>query len=147
MQMGMIGLGRMGANMLRRLARDGHDCIGHARGAESVGKLVAEGFRATTHLDEFISMLDTPRVIWCMVPHGDATESIVQALAERLEQGDVIIDGGNSYFKDDARRAKQLADKGIHYMDVGTSGGVWGLDRGYCLMTVSYTHLRAHETF
>ncbi len=134
MQIGMIGLGRMGANMVRRLARAGHECVGYDLADENAAALTAEGISAGTDMDAFIAALEPPRTVWCMVPHGDPTEQTVLALADRLDKGDVIIDGGNSYFKDDVRRAQMLAPKGIHYMDVGTSGGVWGLERGYCLM-------------
>ncbi|MCP5141996.1 MAG: decarboxylating 6-phosphogluconate dehydrogenase [Gammaproteobacteria bacterium] len=134
MQIGMIGLGRMGANMLRRLARDGHHCVGHDLSPDNVALLRGEGFQASTDLDEFLALLDAPRAVWIMVPHGKPTEATVAALAERLDAGDVVIDGGNSHYKDDVRHAALLAERGIHYMDVGTSGGVWGLERGYCLM-------------
>lgn len=134
MQIGMIGLGRMGANMLLRLHAGGHECVGHARSRESVDKLQGEGIRASTSLEEFISWLEPPRTVWCMVPHGAPTENTVSALGDLLAAGDIVIDGGNSYFKDDVRRAQALSGKGIHYLDVGTSGGVWGRERGYCLM-------------
>lgn len=134
MQIGMIGLGRMGANMMRRLGKDGHNCVGHDLNPDNVAALEAEGFKASSDLDEFLSLLDAPRAVWLMVPHGKPTEATVQALAERLGAGDVVIDGGNSHYKDDVRHAAMLAERGIHYMDVGTSGGVWGLERGYCLM-------------
>ena len=134
MQIGMVGLGRMGANMLRRLANDGHDCVGYDLSEENTQAIQAEGITATTSLDEFVAQLKPPRIAWCMVPHGDPTENVVAELAKRFESGDIIIDGGNSYFKDDVRRAKHYAPQGIRYLDVGTSGGVWGLERGYCLM-------------
>ncbi|HZI46695.1 MAG TPA: NADP-dependent phosphogluconate dehydrogenase, partial [Pyrinomonadaceae bacterium] len=134
MQLGMIGLGRMGANMVRRLMRDAHECVVWDMNQASVQGLVGEGAKGATTLDDFIGMLSKPRVVWIMVPAGDATEKTVNDLAARLEQSDIIIDGGNSYFKDDVRRAKALRDKQINYVDVGTSGGVWGLDRGYCMM-------------
>src|SRR5690349_20609178 len=134
MQLGMIGLGRMGANMVRRLMRDDHECVVWDMNQASVQGLVGEGAKGAATLDDFIGMLSKPRVVWIMVPAGDATEKTVNDLAARLEQSDIIIDGGNSYFKDDVRRAKALRDKQINYVDVGTSGGVWGLDRGYCMM-------------
>jgi 6-phosphogluconate dehydrogenase len=134
MQLGMIGLGRMGANMVRRLMRGGHECVVWDMNQASVQGLVGEGATGAATLDEFIGKLSKPRVVWIMVPSGDATEKTVNDLRARLEQGDIIIDGGNSYFKDDVRRAKALREKGINYADVGTSGGVWGLDRGYCMM-------------
>jgi 6-phosphogluconate dehydrogenase len=134
MQVGMIGLGKMGANMARRLMAGGHQCVGFDVNEANVTNLTKEGAAGATTLEEFVSLLETPRVVWCMVPAGDLTEMTVMALAELLEKDDIIIDGGNSFYKDDVRRAKLLADKGIHYLDVGTSGGVWGIERGYCLM-------------
>ncbi len=134
MQLGMIGLGRMGANIVRRLLRGGHECVVFDRDPDSVKQLVGEGTTGATSLDEFVSKLTKPRAAWVMVPAGDPTEKTVIALAERMEAGDIIIDGGNSYYKDDVRRAKALQEKGIRYVDVGTSGGIWGLDRGYCMM-------------
>ena len=134
MQLGMIGLGRMGANMVRRLMRGGHACVVWDMNQASVEGLVGEGATGAATLDDFIGKLSKPRVVWIMVPAGDATEKTVNDLAARLETGDIIIDGGNSYFKDDVRRSKALREKGINYVDVGTSGGVWGLERGYCMM-------------
>ena len=134
MQLGMIGLGRMGANMVRRLMRGGHSCVVYDRNADNVKQLVEEGAMGSDSLDDFVSKLDQPRAAWLMVPSGDATEQTVQALAERMESGDIIIDGGNSYFKDDVRRARALEPAGLKYVDAGTSGGIWGVDRGYCLM-------------
>ncbi len=134
MQLGMVGLGRMGANMVRRLLGDGHDCVVYDLNPENVKRLAGEGAAGAASLDEFAAKLHPPRAAWVMVPAGDPTDQTVMALAERFEPGDVIVDGGNSYFKDDLRRAEQLAEKGIHYVDVGVSGGVWGLERGYCLM-------------
>jgi len=133
-QLGMIGLGRMGANMVRRLMKAGHQCVVYDRNSEQVKALSADGAVGAASLDELAAKLDKPRAAWVMVPSGEPTESTVRDLAERFEAGDTIIDGGNSYFKDDVRRAKQLKQFGIHYVDVGTSGGVWGLERGYCLM-------------
>ncbi|MEM9092259.1 MAG: phosphogluconate dehydrogenase (NAD(+)-dependent, decarboxylating) [Cyanobacteria bacterium P01_F01_bin.53] len=134
MQLGMIGLGRMGANIVRRLMKDGHDCVVFNRTPDKVRQLESEGATGATHLDDFIQKLQKPRCIWIMVPAGEATESMVQQLAEKLDPGDIVIDGGNSYYKDDVRRGQVMKDRGIHYVDVGTSGGVWGLERGYCLM-------------
>ena len=134
MQIGMVGLGKMGANMTRRLMRGGHEVVVTDLSADNVKSLAGEGAVASSSLDDFISKLAKPRVAWLMVPSGDATEKTVQALAAKFERGDILIDGGNSYYKDDVRRSQQLKDKGIHYLDVGTSGGVWGLERGYCMM-------------
>ncbi len=134
MRLGMVGLGRMGANMTRRLMRGGHEVVVTDLGAENVKKIATEGAIASGSLDEFVSKLQSPRIAWLMVPAGGPTEQTVQALAQKFQKGDIIIDGGNSYYKDDVRRSRQLLDKGIHYVDVGTSGGVWGLERGYCMM-------------
>jgi len=134
MQLGMVGLGRMGANMVRRLMKGGHACVVYDRSPESVAKLAGEGATGAKTLDEFIAKLKTPRAAWIMVPAGEATEQTVTALAQRMEAGDTIIDGGNSYYKDDVRRAATLKKQGLHYLDVGTSGGIWGVERGYCLM-------------
>jgi 6-phosphogluconate dehydrogenase len=134
MQLGMIGLGRMGANMVRRLMRGGHDCVVWDVSPDNIKKLADEGATGAQSLEDFIAKLNQPRAVWIMVPSGDATEKTVTDLADRLEAGDIIIDGGNSYFKDDVRRAHLLREKRIQYMDVGTSGGVWGLERGYCMM-------------
>lgn len=134
MQLGMIGLGKMGANMVRRLMRGGHECVVWDVSADNIKKLAGEGATGADSLDDLIAKLTKPRAIWLMVPAGDPTEKTVNNLAARLDSGDIIIDGGNSYFKDDARRAGELKDKGINYVDVGTSGGVWGLERGYCMM-------------
>jgi 6-phosphogluconate dehydrogenase len=134
MELGMIGLGRMGANMVRRLLGAGHRCVVFDQSPEQVKHLATSGAIGATSLDDFVAKLAKPRAAWMMVPAGDATEQTVTALAARLESGDTIIDGGNSHFKDDVRRAQALRPKGIDYLDVGTSGGVWGLERGYCLM-------------
>ncbi|MDO8140706.1 MAG: decarboxylating 6-phosphogluconate dehydrogenase [Candidatus Brocadiales bacterium] len=134
MQLGMIGLGRMGANMVRRLMRGGHQCVVYTRNPDNVRQLAGEGAIGAASLDDFVNKLSKPRAAWVMVPAGDPTEQTVLALAERMETGDIIIDGGNSYYKDAVRRAKLLKNKNIHYLDVGTSGGIWGLERGYCLM-------------
>src|SRR5271155_856094 len=134
MQLGMVGLGKMGANMTRRLMRGGHTLVVSDLSAEAVKDLAGEGATASSSLDDLVSKLTAPRAAWIMVPSGDPTEKTVQALLKTMQAGDTIIDGGNSYFKDDVRRSKLCAAKGVHYMDVGTSGGVWGLDRGYCMM-------------
>jgi 6-phosphogluconate dehydrogenase len=144
MQLGMIGLGRMGGNMVRRLMHDKHTCVVYDRSAPSVQELAREGAVGAATLDEFVAKLTKPRAAWVMVPAGAPTEQTVQDLAQRMEKGDIIIDGGNSYFKDDVRRAKSLEPKGIHYVDAGTSGGVWGLERGYCLMIGASREAFAH---
>ena len=134
MQLGMIGLGRMGGNMVRRLMRGGHQCVVFDLNPENVKGLAQEGATGANSMEEFVQKLSKPRAAWVMVPAGAATETTVMKLAGLMEPGDTIIDGGNSYFKDDIRRAKILKDQGIHYLDVGTSGGVWGIERGYCMM-------------
>jgi len=132
-QLGMIGLGRMGANMVRRLLRDGHECVVYGRKAEAFAELAKEGAIGTTDLDEFVAKLSKPRAVWIMVPAA-VVDQIIDQLVQRLDADDIIIDGGNSYYKDDITRARRLQPNGIHYMDVGTSGGVFGLERGYCMM-------------
>ncbi len=134
MQLGMIGLGRMGGNMVRRLLKGGHSCVVFDVSPDNVKRFAAEGAEGASSLDDFVRRLQRPRAAWVMVPAGDATEQTVASLAGRMESGDAIIDGGNSYFKDDVRRSRLLQPKGIYYLDAGTSGGVWGLERGYCLM-------------
>ncbi len=134
MQIGMVGLGRMGGNMARRLMRGGHEVVAYARTAMTVQEVAGTGAVGTVTLDDFVAKLKAPRVAWVMVPAGAATEQVVLDLARRMSPGDTLIDGGNSYFKDDVRRSRALRDKKINYLDVGTSGGVWGLERGYCLM-------------
>jgi 6-phosphogluconate dehydrogenase len=134
MMIGMVGLGRMGANMAQRLMRGGHKVVVSDLNPANVQQLVSEGATGSASLDDLVAKLAAPRVVWLMIPAGDPTEKTVVALGEKLQRGDVIIDGGNSYFKDDVRRAKMLAARGIEYVDVGTSGGVWGLERGYCMM-------------
>jgi 6-phosphogluconate dehydrogenase len=134
MQLGMIGLGRMGANMARRLMRNGHTIVAYDRSKDAVKTLAGEGATGADSLDAMIAAMPKPRHIWIMVPSGAPTEATVVELASKLESGDTIIDGGNSFFKDDIRRSKMVAEKGINYVDAGTSGGVYGLDRGYCLM-------------
>jgi 6-phosphogluconate dehydrogenase len=134
MQLGMVGLGRMGANMTRRLMRGGHTMVVSDLSADAVKGIAGEGAVSSSSLDDLVGKLNAPRAAWIMVPAGDPTEKTVQALISTMQSGDTIIDGGNSYFKDDVRRAKLCAAKGVHYVDVGTSGGVWGLERGYCMM-------------
>jgi 6-phosphogluconate dehydrogenase len=133
MQLGMIGLGRMGANMVRRLLKGGHDCVVFDMSAKVVAEMVQEKATGAASLAEFTKKLTKPRAVWLMVPAGVVDKTIAD-LAPHLESGDILIDGGNSYYIDDIRRSKELKPKGIHYMDVGTSGGVWGLERGYCMM-------------
>ena len=133
MQLGMIGLGRMGANMVRRLMRGGHDCVAFDRSADSVRRLAGEGAAGAASLDELAARLKPPRAIWLMVPAA-AVDGTIADLAPRMAGGDILIDGGNSYYIDDIRRANELTARGVHYVDVGTSGGVWGLERGYCMM-------------
>jgi len=134
MQLGMLGLGRMGSNLTRRLMADGHQVVVYDVDEGAVGRLEAEGAIGTLSVDDFVAKLSTPRAAWVMVPAGTITENSVEALAARMDPGDTIIDGGNTYYRDDVRRGAALADKGIHYVDVGTSGGVFGLSRGFCLM-------------
>jgi len=130
MQLGMIGLGRMGANMERRLIKDGHQCVVFDRSADAVKDLVKENAVGATSPADFVKKLNQPRAVWLMVPAAVVDKAIAD-LSPLLEAGDILIDGGNSYYVDDIRRAKELASKGIHYVDVGTSGGIWGLERGY----------------
>jgi 6-phosphogluconate dehydrogenase len=130
----MVGLGRMGANMARRLIRGGHEVVVTDLSPDVVKGMAAEGAIASSSLDDFVTKLGSPRIAWLMVPAGEPTETTAQALAQKFKSGDILIDGGNSYFKDDIRRSKMFAENGIHYVDVGTSGGVWGLERGYCMM-------------
>ena len=133
MQLGMIGLGRMGANMVRRLMHGGHECVVFDMHPDSVSRLAGEGATGSDSLDDFVSKLAAPRAVWLMVPAA-VVDGTLEQLVPRLQAGDIVIDGGNSYYIDDIRRAKELRAKGLHYADVGTSGGVWGLDRGYCQM-------------
>lgn len=134
MQLGMVGLGRMGANMVRRLMRGGHACLVFDLNAENVRSLESEGAVGSSSLNDFAEKLEKPRVAWIMVPAGEPTDNAVAVLGERFDAGDIVIDGGNSHYKDDVRRSQALASKGIHYVDVGTSGGIWGVERGYCMM-------------
>jgi 6-phosphogluconate dehydrogenase len=134
MQLGMVGLGRMGSGLVRRLTRDGHHCVGYDRNADVVKALAGEGITGTDSLEEFASKLDKPRTAWVMVPAGEITTQTIRDVAEVFEPGDAIIDGGNTHYHDDLRHAAELREKGIHHIDVGTSGGVYGLERGFCLM-------------
>jgi len=134
MQLGMVGLGRMGAGIVRRLMRDGHRCVGYDVSSDAVKALEAEGADGAVSVEEFAAKLEKPRAAWVMVPAGDITDKTIKALAEVLEPGDVIIDGGNTYYHDDLRHAAELEEQGIHHVDCGTSGGVWGFERGFCLM-------------
>jgi len=134
MTLGMIGLGKMGANMTRRLLRDGHEVVGFDLNADTVADLEAEGAGGATELDALVEKLDAPRVLWMMVPAGDAVDATLDTLLPLLDDGDVLVDGGNSNYKDTLRRADRVADAGLHYVDVGTSGGVWGLEEGYSMM-------------
>jgi len=143
MQMGMIGLGRMGANMVRRLLRGGHQCVVFDMNRSAVDELVKEGAIGAASLDDFAAKLGKPRAAWMMVPAA-AVEQTLAELARRFEKGDIIVDGGNSYYIDDIRRARMLKEKGIHYVDSGTSGGVWGLERGYCQMIGGETGVVKH---
>ena len=142
MQLGMIGLGRMGANMVRRLEKGGQSCVVFDLNPANVKKLADEGAAGASSLDDFIAKLSAPRAIWMMVPAA-AVDSMIAQLVPRLVPGDTLIDGGNSYYIDDIRRGQELAAKGIHYVDVGTSGGVWGLERGYCQMIGGETEVVA----
>jgi 6-phosphogluconate dehydrogenase len=141
MKLGVIGLGRMGSNIVRRLIRHDHECVVYNRSPQKVETLAAEGAIPTLELTELVSKLPKPRIIWLMLPAGNPTEQALTQLAELVEPGDILIDGGNTHYIDDIRRAKELKAKGVHYVDVGTSGGVWGLDRGYCLMMGGETEI------
>ena len=134
MQLGMVGLGRMGGNIVLRLMAKGHDCVVYDQSLAQVGALAEKGATGAASLEALVAELTAPRIVWIMLPSGQVTEDTVQTLGTLLEAGDILIDGGNSFWKDDVRRAKTLAEKGIRYVDVGTSGGVWGKDRGYCMM-------------
>jgi 6-phosphogluconate dehydrogenase len=134
MELGIVGLGRMGANMARRLMRDGHQIVAYDVNPEAVAALSGEGAQGASSIQDMVSAMSAPRSIWVMVPAGEITEKTVKEVAAALESGDAIIDGGNSYYRDDIRRAKEVGERGIDYVDCGTSGGVFGLERGYCLM-------------
>src|ERR1700751_2224523 len=134
MQLGMIGLGRMGGNIVRRLMKHGHTTVVYDKDAKAVAAIAADGALGAGALDDFVRKLEKPRTAWVMLPAGKITEATIDALSKLMESGDVIIDGGNTFWQDDVRRGKALKERGIHYVDVGTSGGVWGIDRGYCMM-------------
>jgi 6-phosphogluconate dehydrogenase len=134
MQLGMVGLGRMGANILRRVMKAGHVGVAYDRDETAVAALVAEGAQGAASLSDLVASLSAPRAVWVMLPAGEATEATLRELHGLLHEGDILIEGGNSFWKDSARRGAEAAERGIHYLDIGTSGGVWGLKRGYCLM-------------
>src|SRR5258707_14597040 len=136
MQLGMIGLGRMGGNIVRRLMKHGHSAVVYDKDSKAVAALAADGASGSTALEEFVSKLEKPRTAWVMLPAGKITEATIDALSKLMQAGDVIIDGGNTFWQDDVRRGKALKERGINYIDVGTSGGVWGIDRGHCMMIV-----------
>jgi 6-phosphogluconate dehydrogenase len=144
MQLGIVGLGRMGGNIAQRLMRHGHSCVVYDKSAEAIASLSRKGATGSSGLDDLAARLKTPRAVWLMLPHGQVTEDAVSELKDVLQSGDIIIDGGNSFYKDDVRRARELKTKGIHYVDAGTSGGIWGLDRGYCLMIGGEADVVAH---
>ena len=146
MQIGVVGLGRMGANIVRRLMRDGHSCVVFDVAPNAVKALEKEGATGATSVAELVQKLSHPRAVWVMVPAGDVTGKAIADLASHMEKGDVIVDGGNSYYRDDIRRAAELSDRGIHHVDCGTSGGVWGIDRGYCLMIGGEADIVDHLT-
>src|ERR1700746_2996811 len=134
MQLGVIGLGRMGGNIVRRLMKHGHTAVVYDKDEKAVADLAADGAAGAKALEDFVKKLEKPRTAWVMLPAGKITEETIEALAKLMEQGDVIIDGGNTFWQDDVRRGKALKPRGIHYLDVGTSGGIWGIERGYCMM-------------
>ena len=144
LQLGMVGLGRMGAGIVRRLMKDGHRCVGYDVFPDAVTTLEADGAVGSSSLEEFASKLEKPRAAWVMVPAGDITDQTITALAEVLEPGDTIIDGGNTHYVEDIRHANALREKGIHHVDVGTSGGVWGFERGFCLMIGGEKEIVSH---
>ena len=146
MQLGMVGLGRMGGNMTERCMRGGHEMVVHDRTPQTVARYVGKGAVGATSVADLVSKLRTPKAVWLMLPAGEVTETGVNELSGLLQPGDIVIDGGNSMFKDDVRRAKALQAKGIHYVDVGTSGGIWGIDRGYCMMIGGADEAVAHLT-
>ncbi|SIR15393.1 MULTISPECIES: phosphogluconate dehydrogenase (NAD(+)-dependent, decarboxylating) [Acidiphilium] len=144
MKIGIIGLGRMGANITRRLMRDKHECVVFDKSTDAVKGLEKDGATGAADLASMVKALDAPRAIWVMLPSGKITEDTIEALAGAMSVGDIIIDGGNSFYKDDIRRAASLKEKGLHYVDVGTSGGIWGIDRGYCMMIGGETEIVDH---
>jgi 6-phosphogluconate dehydrogenase len=144
MQIGMVGLGRMGSNLVRRLMRDGHECVVFDVSPDAVRALEGDGATGSSSLDDFARKLSPPRVAWTMLPAGEISERSLHDLADRFDEGDILIDGGNSYYRDDIRRAAEFGERGIHYVDVGTSGGVFGLDRGFCLMIGGERQIVSH---
>jgi 6-phosphogluconate dehydrogenase len=144
MQLGMIGLGRMGAGITRRLMRDGHQCVAYDLNQDAVAALAKDGAQAAASIADLVAKLSSPRVIWVMLPAGEITDNAVAAAAYAASAGDIVIDGGNTFYKDDVRRAKALAEKGVRYVDIGTSGGVWGLERGFCMMVGGEKDAVAH---
>jgi 6-phosphogluconate dehydrogenase len=144
MKLGIIGLGRMGANIARRLMRDQHECVVFDKSADAVKGVEKDGATGAADIKAMIKALAAPRAIWVMLPSGKITEDAIETLAGALDKGDIIIDGGNTFYKDDIRRAASLKEKGIHYVDVGTSGGIWGIDRGYCMMIGGETEIVDH---
>ena len=134
MQLGVVGLGRMGGSITRRLMKGGHHCVVYDRDPAAVAKLKQDGAAGAADLADLVRQLEAPRAVWVMLPAGEPTDATVTALAALMDAGDTVIDGGNTFYRDDIRRAKALKGKGLTYVDVGTSGGVWGLDRGYCMM-------------
>jgi 6-phosphogluconate dehydrogenase len=144
MQLGMVGLGRMGAGIVRRLMADGHRCVGYDVSADAVKAVEADGMTGSGSLEQFAAELEKPRAAWVMVPAGEITDRTIKAVANVFEEGDIIIDGGNTHYRDDIRHAAELRDRGIHHVDCGTSGGVWGLRRGFCLMIGGETDVVQH---
>ncbi len=144
MQLGVIGLGRMGGNIARRLTKAGHEIVVFDVDAKAVDKLAGEGMTGAKGLEDIVKKLEAPRAVWVMLPSGKITEDTITTLSGLLDKGDIVIDGGNSFYKDDIRRSKALGEKGITYVDVGTSGGVWGLERGYCMMIGGEQHAVEH---
>src|SRR5260370_26613325 len=134
MQLGMIGLGRMGGNIVRRLMKHGHTAVVYDKDPKAVAALAADNAAASASLEDFVLKLEAPRPVWVMLPAGKITEATIDALSTLMQPGDVIIDGGNTFWQDDVRRGKALKERGLHYVDVGTSGGIWGIERGYCMM-------------
>ena len=144
MQLGVVGLGRMGGNIARRLMRDGHSCVVYDKSGDAVAALAGQGASGARSLKDLVATLEAPRAVWLMLPAGEVTENAVGELKGALQSGDIVIDGGNTFYKDDVRRARELKTAGIHYVDVGTSGGVWGFERGYCLMIGGEPAIVAH---
>src|SRR5580698_1156518 len=134
MQIGVIGLGRMGGNITRRLMQNGHEVVVYDHDAKAVAALSSDGAKGAAGLDKLVHQLRAPRAVWVMLPAGKITDDVIVELAKLLQAGDIVLDGGNTFWKDDIRRAKMLKERGIHHVDVGTSGGIWGLERGYCMM-------------